>query len=107
MSVQYTRFYDQMQGLIDSINHDSDPAHRLTNLQRLYKDGLTLILQSRDEAAYELRTRYSGADAASISGIDRKFIDYWAHRWRKRNNLPPLKRKKRIDLSSVLDLSGE
>ena len=107
MSIQYTRFYDQMQGLIDSIAHDSDPSRRLTNLQRIYKEGLTAMLRARDEAAYDLRCRYSSEDAAIVSGIDRKFIDYWAHRWRKRNNLPPLKRKKRIDLSSVMDLSGE
>ena len=107
MSVQYTRFYDQMQSLIDSIAHDSDPTQRLANLQRIYKDGLTSMLRARDEAAYDLRCRYSSEDAAALTGIDRKYIDYWANRWRKRNMLPTLKKKRRIDLSNVLDLSGE
>lgn len=107
MAVQYTQFFDQMQSLIDSINHDSDPAQRLANLQRIYKDGLTVMLRARDEAAYDLRTRYSSEDAATLTGVNAKYINYWADRWRKRNMLPPLKRKRSIDLSGAMDLSGQ
>ena len=106
MAVNYNKFYDQMQSLVDSINHDSDPAERLSNLQRLYKDGLTMLLRSRDQAAYDLRTRYSSEDAEVVSRISRKYIDYWARRWMRRNALPGLKKKRRVDLSNAIDLSG-
>lgn len=106
MAVNYTQFYDQMRSLVDSINHDSDPGQRLTNLQRLYKDGVTMLLLSRDQAAYDLRVKYSSEDAETVSRISRKYIDYWARRWMRRNGLPSLKQKRRVDLSNVLDLSG-
>jgi len=105
MGMRYTHFYDEFQGLLDSLSHDSDETQRLANLQQLYKDGLTLMLRSRDEAAYDLRTRYSSEDAEALSGVSRKYIDYWATRYRKRNALPPLKKKRRVDLSNVMDLS--
>jgi len=106
MTIRYTHFYDEFQGLLDSMYHDSDQSQRLNNLQRLYKDGVTLLIRARDEAAYELRTRYSSEDAERLSNVSRKYIDYWANRHRKRNALPPLKRKRSIDLSNVIDLSG-
>lgn len=106
MSIRYTHFYDEFQALIDSLVQDSDESQRLANLQRLYKEGLTLMLRARDEAAYDLRTRYSSEDAEALAGISRRYIDYWATRYRRRNALPTLKRKKRVDLSNVLDLSG-
>lgn len=106
MSIRYTHFYDEFQALIDSLAHDSDESQRLANLQRLYKDGVTLLLRARDEAAYDLRCRYASQDAEALSGINRKYIDYWAGRYRERNALPPLKKKARVDLSNVMDLSG-
>ena len=106
MGTRYNFFYDQMQSLIDSINHDSDPAERLANLQRIYKDGLTMMLRSRDEAAYELRSRYSSQDAEAVAKVSAKYIDYWAKRHQNRHNLPPLARKRRVDLADVIDLSG-
>lgn len=106
MSIRYTHFYDEFQALIDSLLHDSDESQRLANLQRLYKEGLTLMIRSRDEAAYDLRTRYSSEDAEILSGVSRKYIDYWATRYRKRNALPPLKKRRRtIDLSDAMNLS--
>ena len=105
MTVRYTHFYDEFQGLVDSLTHDSDESQRLANLQQLYKDGLTLMIRARDEAAYDLRSRYSSKDAQALSGINRKYIDYWANRYRLRNALPPLKRIKRVDLSNAIDLS--
>lgn len=105
MVLRYTDFYDEFQQLLDSINHDPDESQRLANLQKLYKDGTTLLLRSRDEAAYDLRTRYSSKDSEVLSGINRKYVDYWATRHRVRNGLPPLKRMKRVDLSNAIDLS--
>lgn len=102
----YNQFFDQMQSLIDTINHDSDPAARLGNLQRIYKDSLTIMLRARDEAAYDLRSRYSSLDAEQLSGVSAKYIDYWARRHRVRHQLPALKQRRRVDLSNVLDLSG-
>jgi len=107
MTIRYTHFYDEFQGLIDSLANDSDESQRLANLQQLYKDGLTLMLRARDEAAYQLRTQYSSEDAEILAGVSRKYIDYWATRYRKRNALPPLKkRNRRIDLSDAMDLSN-
>ena len=106
MAAQYTQFFAQMQSIIDSINHDSDPSQRLANLQRIYKDSLTIMLRARDEAAYDLRTRYSTQDAEALSGVSSKYIEYWARRHRDRYALPPLKARRRVDLSNVLDLSG-
>lgn len=105
MATNYLTFYSQFQSLIDSINHDSDVGKKLFNLQSLQKDGLKLIIKSRDEAAYELRSRYSGPDAERITGISRKYIDYWARRWMKKNSLPRLKNRLSVDLSDVIDLS--
>lgn len=105
MAVRYTQFYDQMQSLIDSINHDSDPAARLGNIQRLTSDSRRMMLDSRDAAAYELRTKYSSQDAEQMSGVSRRYIDYWAKRWMKKNDLPRLRQQKRRDLSNVVDLS--
>lgn len=106
MGIRYTHFYDEFQGLMDSLLHDSDQSQRLANIQQLYKDGLTLMIRSRDEAAYDLRAVYSSEDAEALSGVNRKYIDYWANRHRVRNALPALKRKKRVDLSHVIDLRG-
>lgn len=105
MALRYTDFYDQFQQLLDAINQDPDESQRLANLQKLYKDGTTLMLRSRDDAAYDLRTRYSSMDSETLSGINRKYVDYWANRHRVRNGLPPLKRIKRVDLSNAIDLS--
>jgi hypothetical protein len=105
MGIKYTHFYDELQGLLDSLMHDSDQSQRLFNLQQLYKDGTTLMIRARDEAAYDLRVNYSSEDAEMLSGISRKYIDYWARRYMKRNSLPALKKKKRVDLSNAIDLS--
>lgn len=102
----YDVFYRQLEGLVDSINHESDPAERLLNLQQLSKDARRMLLNYRDRAAYDLRVKYSSEDAESITGIERHHIEYWAKRWRTRNGMPPIKRKKRhADLSSALVLS--
>jgi hypothetical protein len=106
MAIRYTQFFNQMQSLIDSIDHDSDPAERLNNLQRIYKDSLTIMIRSRDQAAYDLRMRYSSTEAERLAGVNRKYIDYWANRYRKAQGLPALKKKTSIDLSQVIDLSG-
>lgn len=106
MTVRYTQFYNEFQSLLDTINHDSNHSQRLSNLQQLYKDGTTAMLRARDEAAYELRSKYSSEDSEQLSGISRKYIDYWANRYRLRNALPALKKKKRVDLSNAIDLSG-
>lgn len=106
MTIRYTHFYDEFQGLMDSIANEPDQSQRLSNLQKLYKDGTRLMLRARDEAAYDLRSRYSSEDSEALTGINRKYIDYWATRHRNRNALPPLKRRKRIDLSTAIDLSG-
>lgn len=107
MATTYNRFYDQLQSLIDSINHDSDTVERLANLQRFAQDASALTIRSRDDAAYELRTRYSSEDAEKLAGVARRYIDYWAHRHRERNGLPKLKKRyKDIDYSTVMDLSG-
>ena len=105
MSIKYTHFYDELQGLIDSLMHDSDESQRLANLQKLYKDGMTLMIRARDEAAYDLRTTYSSEDASILSGVNRRDVDYWARRYMKRNKLPTLKKRKRVDLSNAIDLS--
>ena len=105
MTIRYTHFYDELQALIDSIMHDSDESQRLANLQQLYKDGMSLMIRARDEAAYDLRTTYSSEDAAILSGVARRYVDYWATRYRKRNGLPTLKKRKRVDLSNAIDLS--
>lgn len=107
MASNYNYFYTQFQSIVDSINHDSDPHQRLSNLQRLSIDMRRLIIDSRDDAAYELRSRYNSEDAEVISNISRRHIDYWAKRWMRKNHLPPLKPRGRIDLSDVIDLSGE
>lgn len=107
MAVQYTKFYEQLQSLVDSINHDSDPTARLRNLQQLQKDANNLILRSRNESAYDLRMKFSSQDAEALAGINRRHIDYWARKWATNKMLPPLKRHRRVDLSSFLDLSGE
>lgn len=106
MATPYHKFYEQMQHLVDSINHDSDSSQRLANLQQLYKDSLTLLLRSRDEAAYELRSKVSSENAEQLSGISRKYVDYWARRWMKKNRLPRLKQRRTVDLSNAIDLSG-
>ena len=105
MTIGYTYFYDELQGLVDSLMHDSDESQRLANLQKLYKDGMSLMIRARDEAAYDLRTTYSSEDAAILSGVNRRDVDYWANRYRNRNVLPTLKKKKRVDLSNAIDLS--
>lgn len=106
MGTPYHRYHDQMQAVIDSIAHDSDPTSALSNFQRLSTDFRRAIIAARDEAAYDLRTRHSSEDAEILAGVSRRYIDYWAHRWQRKNGLPRLKQKKRTDLSDVVDLSG-
>lgn len=105
MGTPYHRYHDQMQSVIDSISHDSDPLSCLNNFQRLSTDFRRAILAARDQAAYDLRTRYSSEDAEILAGVSRRYIDYWARRCQRKNGLPPLKQKKRTDLSGVVDLS--
>lgn len=107
MSARYTHFHGQMVSVIDSINHDADPSTRLSHLQRLSADLRRVLLDSRDEAAYELRTRYSSEDAEAIAGVSRRYIDYWAKRWQRKNGLPRLKQMRRQDLSGAMNLTGE
>ena len=103
----YPRYYDMLQALIDSITQDPDQHTRLANLQQLYKDSNRMLLQARDQAAYDLRSRYSSEDAEILARTPRKYIDYWAKRWQKRNGLPRLRNKRRTDLTGItVDLSG-
>lgn len=105
MAITYSRFHDELRRLIDSVSHDPDPATRLSNIQQLYKDSLTMLLDARNEAAYELRSRYNSADASTLVGVERKYIDYWAKTWRIKKMLPHLKQKARQDLSHAVDLT--
>jgi len=106
MGIRYTHFYDGFRDLLDSLMHESDETQRLSNINQLNKDATSLILKARDEAAYELRTRFAGADAEAISGVARPTLDYWASRHKDRLGLPPLKRIERVDLTNVIDLSN-
>lgn len=105
MATNYLTFYAQFQSLIDSINHDSDAKQKLSNLQNLHKDAIKLLIRSRDEAAYDLRSNYVGEECERITGISRKSIDYWARRWMKQNSLPRLKGMQNIDFAKVINLS--
>ena len=107
MAARYGDFYQQMMSLLDSVSHDSDPLARLANLQQLNKDFRRTILARRDEAAYDLRMKYSCEDAEALSGVSRRHIDYWAQRWRRSRALPALKRISRVDLSGAIDLTGD
>ena len=104
MTVQYTRVYSEAQAMIDSVMHDSDPAQRLSNIYRLTTDLRRLLIDARDEAAYDLRVVYASEDSEKITGVSRRYIDYWAKRWRTKRDLPRLKNKRRVDLSEALDL---
>lgn len=106
MAAGYTQFYDMLRGLVDSVAHDSDPVQRLRNLRQFRSDALRMALKARDEAAYDLRLRYSAEDAEALTGIPRRHIDYWVKRHRKANGLPPVPRRNRVDLTGVIDLSG-
>lgn len=105
MAVQYSQFYDQFVALVDSISHESDERQRVRNLYALQRDAHRILVLARDEAAYAMRCRYSSEDAAALSGIDRKRLDYWAYRHRDRAGLPGLKRQQRVDISEFIDLS--
>lgn len=106
MSSNYHRYHDMLQALIDSIAADPDPHARLGYIQRLNTDARRMLLDARNEAAYDLRSRYSGKDAQQIAGVTERLINYWAKRWQKQRGLPPLKAKRRsIDLSNAIDLS--
>lgn len=106
MATGYTQFFDMLRGLVDSIAHDSDPNQRLRNLRQFRSDALRMALKARDEAAYDLRLRYSSEDAEAVTGIPRRHIDYWVSRHREANGLPKVPRRSRIDLSRARDLSG-
>lgn len=102
----YHRHHDMLQAIIDSISTDPNTHKRLADIQQLYKDANRMFLQARDEAAYDIRTQFASEDAEYLAGVSRRHIDYWARRWQRRHGLPPLRQKKRIDLSTVTDLSG-
>lgn len=102
----YHRYHDMLQALIDSITADPDSHARLGYIQRLNTEARRMLLDARDEAAYDLRRQYAGEDAQALSGVSRRYIDYWAKRWQRQRGLPPLKAKRRaIDLSHAIDLS--
>lgn len=106
MASGYTQFYDMLRGLVDSIAHEGDEVQRLKYLRQFRTDALRMALKARDEAAYDLRSRYSSEDAEALTGIPRRHIDYWVKRHRKATGLPPVPRRERIDLSGAVDLSG-
>lgn len=101
---QYHSHYSVMQGVIDSIAHEQHPEQRLAYLHRLRADADRMILAHRDEAAYDLRTRFNGEDSERVTGIPRRYIDYWAQRHRRKHNLPALKRISKSDISGAFDL---
>jgi hypothetical protein len=106
MVLRYTQVHDEFMTLLDNVQREPDEAARLAILQSLYRDALTRLVASRNEAAYDLRTRYSVIDSEIVTGIARQDIDRWARRHMARNGLPPLKRMNRVDLSNAIDISS-
>lgn len=106
MGIRYTHFFDEFQALVDSLMHDSDETQRLANVHRLYQEATKLLHRAREQAAYDLRVKYSTGDAAALSGVHKDYLNRWANNYRVKNGLPSLKRRQSIDLSNVIDLSG-
>jgi hypothetical protein len=74
--------------------HDSDESQRLENLQKLYKDGMLLMIRARDEAAYDLRTKYSSEDAQFFLELIESILTTGLTVTMKRNGLTPLRKEK-------------
>ena len=106
MAVPYSKFFSQFQAIVDSVNHDSDPVMRLSNLARLTSEVQTLLVRARNEAAYDMRCKFATKDVAEISGVDAKTLDYWVRRHRDRTGAPAVGRHQRINLGKFIDLSG-
>lgn len=104
MSALYNRVYDEADAMVRNMLRDDDPVRRLSNIHRLTSDMRRILMDARDEAAYELRSQYASLDAEALVGVSARYIDYWANRWQRRRDLPRLKRRRRIDLSAALDL---
>lgn len=105
MGLKYTEAYAEMQGLVDFISKDPDLPARLVNIDNLRTDFASLLTRAREEAAYELRTRYPLDEAERLTGMPRKTIDRWAYKWKSRYALPAMMRVKRADLTQAIDLS--
>ena len=105
MGLKYSDVYAEMQGLIDFINKDPDLAARLVNTHNLRIDFANILARGREEAAYELRTKYPADEAGRLTGMSNRTIDKWAYNWRYRNDLPPMMRMKKADLSNPIDLT--
>lgn len=106
MGIRYSEVYAEMQRLIDYVSKDPDLATRLTNLDGLKRDTSRTLVSAREEAAYELRAKFSIEESNRSTDISKKAINRWAHKWRVKRDLPPLKRAKREDLSGFVDLTG-
>jgi hypothetical protein len=96
--------FDALRSLMDQIEAQTDPAVRLACYSYLLQDLRSQAVTGRDRAAYEARQRYSADDLAEVCGSDRQDIYYWSNQHRYRNDLPPLKRRYRDDLSNARDV---
>lgn len=102
----YYRHHETLQAIVDDMARNPNIEKRLADIQKLYKDANRMLIDARDKAAYEIRSHYAGQEAEHLAGVSRRYINYWAKRWQQKNALPPLKARKRIDLSNVPDISG-
>lgn len=96
---------DQLQALVDTVGMGSDPQSRLKLLVGLDHEWRSMMIAARDEAAYELRAKYSRADCERLTGFSNNQIAYWANRHRWRTGAPALGHRRRVNLDGAIDLS--
>lgn len=107
MSINDLVVEDQLLALIDVVRAERSPLARLVLAQRLHAKAEDQLRRVMYEAAWQARQTYPAIQVAESTGIDRHRVEYLASRWADAHpELPPLKRKQRVDLGEVLDLRG-
>ena len=105
-AVHSSAVYDALIQTFDVIELEPDAAKRLALLLQLKNEFTSRVLESRNKAAYEARQTYSIRDVAVIADCDTTEVYYWSDRWRKERDLPRLKRRERVDVSTALPATG-
>ena len=84
-----------LQGIVDGLMGEADPAQRLLYIQQLKTEAARILTWARDEAAYDAKVAYAGEDIQMLTRIERKNVELWAKRWRHARGLPVIPHRRR------------
>lgn len=91
---------------MDALDAEPDPQTRLRNIRLIEQMFTSELKKRKSKTAFEARSRFSLDETAAISGYEPGTINNLAQRYARENGITTVPRRRRVDLSGHVDLSG-